>query len=108
MIDPVIAARRQIAIYHLRQNPKRFKQIRGSLRNAWDERCAVGVIADAFNLPVEIDDENPGIYNKLTKLLGLKELSFIWFLNDFKGFSFPEIASEMEKRWSEDNDTGSE
>ena len=104
MIDPTVAADRAIAVYHLRHNPKNFIQSRGHLLTPSGARCALGVIADAFDILVfpESEDmeeseyeDNNSAYEEIKRRLDLDEISIIWHWND-TGSNFRVIASFLE------------
>lgn len=52
-----VIANRAIALYHLRVNPKNVKWIRGRLLDEEGSRCALGLIAEAFNIEISRSDD---------------------------------------------------
>jgi hypothetical protein len=99
-----IAAKRQLALYHLRVNPKNRNKIEGSLKRGPNDRCALGVIAEAFDIPCtrsEIlakgyDPIYYSPYEEIGNALGIgADYTKIYGWND-AGQSFTEVADHME------------
>jgi len=96
--------KRQIALYHLRVNPNDRKQGKRNLYNPeTDCYCAMGLIGEAFGLPVKESFSDPEkrriVYRKLPGILGTPS-SAVWVKND-SGWSFSQIADHLEKVWEE-------
>lgn len=100
----MITPNRAIALYHLRMNPHHHKQAKKALLNGSGCRCALGLIAEAFNIPVSVDREysysNAAVYNQLEKMLETITIP-IFSLNDNYDLTFEQIADVLEKTWSE-------
>lgn len=102
-----IAARRQLALYHLRINPEKRTQIRGGLTDGECGRCAIGLICDAFGVKFrsEIPSESHSSYSpywEIERLLGMSalELDWIWKMNDSGRKTFAEIADTLDRYWN--------
>lgn len=105
-LTETLAAARQIALYHLRVNPTNVKQGRGSLLDQkTGDRCALGLIAEAFNIPVkssEFPDSDDGrAYNAIAEKLGIHKykIDFIYRANDSHHMTFEEIADMLERKF---------
>jgi len=99
-----LAAKRQIALYHLRVNPKDRVQGRRELYNAEsDTYCAIGLLGEMFGLPVRESQDNRilrnSIYDKVTSELSVNDIT-IWTRND-RGDTFAQIADYLEEVWEE-------
>lgn len=97
----MITPDRAIALYHLRMNPNNHKQATGTLLDCEGRRCALGVIAEAFNLPLHTDFYNvlnTVAYNTLSSKLGPAYM-YIHSLNDCYQVSYSDIADFMEELW---------
>jgi len=105
-LTETLVAARQLALYHLRVNPKNVKQARGSLLYPeTGDRCALGLIAEAFNIPVksqEYPDFDDGrAYYAIAEKLGIHKYKtdFIYRANDSQHMSFAEIADMLERKF---------
>lgn len=100
--DMSIAARRELAMYHLRMNPKNRVQLTGTLNDDKGGCCALGLIAEAFDIPCTYKQmEEKGIdilgysaYKEIGKAIDFR-YSWIYGLNDMDGLTFAQIADKM-------------
>lgn len=102
MVDrnATLVARRQLALYHLRVNPHNRKQITDHLVNDQGDRCALGLICEAFNVSCNVFGQlgviiHPDPYKEIGRLLQI-DYGQIYGLND-EGYTFSQIADEMER-----------
>lgn len=99
-----LTARRNLALYHLRVNPKNVKQAKRGLIKYNGDRCALGLIAQAFDIPCSSEEmDAKGLnghpyspYRELDELLGI-DSCFIFRLNDNDDLTFAEIADRAEQ-----------
>jgi|SRR5882724_7584679 len=96
----MITPNQSIALYHLRRNPNHHKQTKHSLLSECGERCALGLIAEAFNITVRVGNlSNGDAYNALAEKLGTR-YSLVYSLNDQFELNYEEVADVMEEVWS--------
>lgn len=96
----MITPNQSIALYHLRRNPNHHKQTKNQLINGCGERCALGLIAEAFNIPVTVGNlSNGDAYNAFAEKLGTR-YSLVYALNDQFELNYEEVADVMEEVWS--------
>lgn len=109
----MITPNRAVALYHLRMNPNNHKQAKFALIDKNGCRCAVGLIAEAFNIPVEVDaghdsNVNAQAYTKVENVLGLTDskgqVNHITMINDCYDRTFDQIAELLEQCWTEETD----
>lgn len=106
-----IEANRAIALYHLRVNPNNRTQIKGYFTDGCNGRCAVGLLCEAFNIPIASTKDESGnseaykicsaAYAALAKKLGLQDGPFnrVWVWNDSPGdFTYAKIADLTEEK----------
>lgn len=107
---------RAVALYHLRVNPKNRQKIKGYLTDGCNGRCAIGLIAEAFDIPiaptrnVPMNDSSFAVCNaafaQLEERLGIKDrIHRVWMWNDqFEPTTFAEVADKMEKELFNDKE----
>lgn len=102
--EMTMTAKRQIALFTLRMNPKNRRQTTGRMKDHNGDRCALGLIAEAFGIPCSyeemeakgIDKETYAPLVEVGEALGINYAA-VYRLNDSARLSFAEIADEMEK-----------
>jgi hypothetical protein len=106
----MITPNQAIALYHLRLNPNKIKQTTGTLTDCKNGRCALGLIAEAFNIPlngfIEISNAYDCLRVKLDPNFSENAVSrqtditeVIWTLNDKARLTYAEVADVMERVW---------
>jgi len=106
-----LTADRAIALYHLRVNPKNRKQTTGTLKNFVGDCCALGLIAEAFDIPCTkkemiakgVDSRLSSSYDEIETRIGI-EPQRVYRMNDQMGLTFSEIADRLEKIFEEENE----
>lgn len=96
-MNETMTARRQLALYHLRNNPKNRKQGTGDLYNPFnDSYCALGLLGEGFGYPVREDDPKiiTKVYEELCESLGIYP-GLVYRPND-RGETFWRIADILE------------
>lgn len=98
MDNGTLAARRQIALYHLRNNPKNRKQGRWDLYDPIEDTyCALGLLAEGFGYDVRHKNSRVSneIYDEFCESLGLHS-GLVYRAND-TGHDFSQVADIMEE-----------
>lgn len=93
---------RNIAIASLRTNHRGYRKYKGSMKGPRQEdRCATGVIAEAFHVPLD-GKTNINVGGEVDRILGDQGVtSFIISKNDdYSSSTYDSIADELAKRWN--------
>lgn len=101
MLDnETVALNRQLAISALELNQGAYHQIKGSLADEHNGRCALGLMAEGVHIPPNA--EMSLVYERLAEKLGVTShfISTVYRKNDNDSLSFKAIAKWLRDVWA--------
>lgn len=91
---------RKVAIASLRSNHRGYRKIQGYLKGGMSDRCASGVIAETFHVPIKSNNDSNATREVGKILEDEYAVSYIIGWNDDNDSStFADIAEKLAVRW---------